>query len=98
MVDIVVAGAGIAGASMEQIAPFTTPEPSEDPLPPTPFVQMINVNLIGVLYTSTLASYYWHSNGKPELDLDCILIMIASNIAYYPMPGFTGYSSSKSEF
>ncbi|KXT12384.1 hypothetical protein AC579_1706 [Pseudocercospora musae] len=94
VVDIVIAGAGIAGTSITQVPPFTG-DNSGDPMPPTSFVDMINVNLTGVLYTATLAAYYWNLQGPPKPEQDNVLIVVASNIAYCPMPGFVGYSASK---
>ncbi|KAF7197844.1 5'-hydroxyaverantin dehydrogenase, partial [Pseudocercospora fuligena] len=55
VVDIVIAGAGIAGASITQVPPFVSAS-SGDPIPPKPSVDMVDVNLTGVLYTATLAA------------------------------------------
>lgn len=93
-IDIVIACAGIAGANMLQDAPFTTPTTSEDPQPPSFQLAMINVDLVGAMYTATLAAHYWQQN-PPAPGADNVLILIASNIAYYASPGFTGYAASK---
>ncbi|EME82579.1 uncharacterized protein MYCFIDRAFT_79018 [Pseudocercospora fijiensis CIRAD86] len=64
-------------------------------MPPKPYVDMINVNLTGLLYTATLAAYYWNLQGPPAPEQDKVFIVVATNIAYCPMPGFVGYSASK---
>ncbi|KAF2169717.1 hypothetical protein M409DRAFT_20132 [Zasmidium cellare ATCC 36951] len=86
-IDIVIACAGISTGPMLQDAPFTTPDDSsEDPAAPKNQIAMINVNLIGAIYTSTLAIDYWRRNQQPTPDNT--LLIVASNIAYFPPPGF----------
>lgn len=95
-VDIVIACAGIAAGTMLQDSPFTASSPSSDPQPPTVQIGIININLIGAMYTATLATHHWQQRPAPEANKrDNVLILVASNVAYYAAPGYTGYAASK---
>lgn len=99
-IDTVVANAGIVGH-----------EKLEQPLgldvanPPRPNLSVINVNLIGVLYTAHLALYYLPRNpGSNSANAKCEpanvhrdrhLLLIGSYASFIPLPGQALYGSSK---
>lgn len=99
-IDTVVANAGIVGH-----------EKLEQPLgldaanPPPPNLSVINVNLIGVLYTAHLALYYLPRNpGSNSANAKCDpanvhrdrhLLLIGSYAGFIPLPGQALYGSSK---
>lgn len=99
-IDTVVANAGIVGH-----------EKLEQPLgldvanPPPPNLSVINVNLIGVLYTAHLALYYLPRNpGSNSANAKCEpadvhrdrhLLLIGSYASFIPLPGQALYGSSK---
>lgn len=67
-----------------------------DPLPPK--WNVIDVNLTGAYFTTCLAVHYFRQTAISEsefLKAEKQLILIASNIAYNPMPLFTNYAASK---
>jgi len=93
-IDIVIACAGVGGVSCLMDTPFNAQDPSKDPEPPRGQLKMIDVNLVGTMHTTTLAAHYWRRRGVHVMD-DNQLIVVASNIAYFPSSGFPGYSASK---
>ena len=95
-IDIVIACAGINGVSFLQDGPFATHEGTEDPPPPS--LNVVNVNLIGSLYTAALAVYYFRKTAKSPDEFakaNKQLTLIASNIAYFPIQLFSTYTASK---
>ena len=93
---MVIACAGLNGISLFQDGPFISHEGSEDPPPPS--LNIINVNLIGALYTACLAVYYFRKTAKSPKQFEKAnkqLIFIASNIAYFPIQLFSTYTASK---
>lgn len=79
---------------MFQEAPFANIDSLGDPLPPISQVAVVNVNLIGPMYTSTLAAFYWQREAK-TVPKDNVLIIVSSNIAYHAMGALPGYTASK---
>ena len=112
-VDIVVANAGIGGADSVFFAdskfrrirgkkdlkgpPLTTCFPVEVEEPEEPKLNVLNVNLVGVLYTVKLALHYFRrqnasNKGEP---LDQVLVLQGSLAGYLDLPGALQYASSK---
>jgi NAD(P)-dependent dehydrogenase (short-subunit alcohol dehydrogenase family) len=85
-IDVVVANAGIAGND-----PLFTLTDSADPEEPD--LKILNVDLIGVLYTAKCAMHYWHFDSRPPED-KCFIIK-SSLAGYLAVPGATQYSVSK---
>lgn len=95
--DIVIACAGLNGVSLFQDGPFAPPQEGDEG-PPPPNLSIINVNLIGALYTACLAVYYFRKTAKSAGQIQKAskqLIFIASNIAYFPIQLFSTYTASK---
>ncbi|MCJ1469886.1 hypothetical protein MMC07_008530 [Pseudocyphellaria aurata] len=101
-IDTVVANAGIAGGKG---VPLERPEGLDAGNPPPPDLSMLNVNLIGVVYTAHLALYWLQRNpesvpANPKCDpvqthRDRHLLLIASIAAFIPIPGLALYGASK---
>jgi len=90
-VDIVVANAGISGADSVFFNDVELEEPEE------PKLNIINVNLIGVLYTIKLALHYFrrqHAQNKGD-PLDQVLVLQGSLAGYLDLPGAIQYTASK---
>ncbi|KAH8803552.1 short chain dehydrogenase reductase [Xylogone sp. PMI_703] len=83
--DIVVANVGIGGAD-----PLFTLEETDEPTKPS--LRIININFIGVVYTSKLAMHYFN---KQDASRDKSLILTSSLAGYVDMVGATQYQSSK---
>lgn len=95
-VDIVIAAAGLNGCSIFHDNTFLHEGQTEDPAPPN--LNVLEVNLTGAYYTACLAVHYFRQTAKSEDDFlkaEKQLVLIASNIAYYPVPLFSNYSASK---
>lgn len=99
-IDTVVANAGITGhGKLEQ------PVGLDVANPPPPNLSVINVNLIGVLYTAHLALYYLALNpGSDSANAKCEpanvhrdrhLLLIGSVAGFMPLPGQALYGASK---
>lgn len=99
-IDTVVANAGISGSgNLEQ------PLGLDVTNPPPPDLSVINVNLIGVLYTAHLALYYLPRNPGSEsanaksdpanVHRDRHLLLIGSVAGFLPLPGLALYGSAK---
>ncbi|KAM6521738.1 hypothetical protein FALCPG4_011444 [Fusarium falciforme] len=86
--DIVVANAGVVGADDL----FTLQEPSSRPKKPN--LRIIEVNLLGVAYTTKLAFHYFRRQPVDDVRDRC-LILISSIAAYADQPGSPQYNSSK---
>ncbi|EXJ81264.1 hypothetical protein A1O3_07554 [Capronia epimyces CBS 606.96] len=90
-VDIVIANAGISGADSVFWNDVEAEEPEE------PKLNVLNVNLTGVLYTTKLALHYFRrqnalNKGEP---LDQVLILQGSLAGYIDLPGALQYAASK---
>lgn len=105
-IDIVVANAGIAGndpvfeqGKMFQIVVgmwckyLTTREDDSDE-PKEPNLKIININLIGVVYTSKLAMHYFGKQAD-HADRDKCLILKSSLAGYLDLLGAPQYNVSK---
>lgn len=90
-IDIVIANAGISGADSIYQNDVDKDEPEE------PRLNVLNVNLTGVLYTVKLALFYFrkqHAANKGEA-LDQNLILQGSLAGYLDLPGAIQYGASK---
>ncbi|KEF63065.1 uncharacterized protein A1O9_01041 [Exophiala aquamarina CBS 119918] len=90
-IDIVIANAGISGADTVFQNELELDEPEE------PRLNILNVNLTGVLYTIKLALFYFrkqHAANKGEA-LDQNLILQGSLAGYLDLPGALQYTASK---
>ncbi|OAL34439.1 hypothetical protein AYO20_06282 [Fonsecaea nubica] len=90
-VDIVIANAGISGADSVFFNNVEAEEPEE------PKLNILNVNLTGVMYTVKLALHYFRrqnalNKGAP---LDQVLILQGSLAGYLDLSGAVQYSASK---
>ncbi|KIX07556.1 uncharacterized protein Z518_02209 [Rhinocladiella mackenziei CBS 650.93] len=90
-VDIVIANAGISGADSVFFNNTEAEEPEE------PKLNVINVNLVGVMYTIKLALHYFRrqnalNKGEP---LDQVLILQGSLAGYLDLAGVVQYASAK---
>lgn len=100
-IDTVVANAGIA----DPVPTFETPRGLDAPNPPPPSLAVIDVNLIGVLYTSHLALFYLAKNPQsapadPGCDPDKTfrdrhLLLISSAAGIVASPFQPLYATSK---
>lgn len=100
-IDAVVANAGIT----EQAMTFQEPVGLDAPEPPKPNFKAIDVNLLGVLYTSHLAMWYLPRNPKSQKanpssapgpnTPDRHLLLIGSVASLAPIPAQTLYAVSK---
>ncbi|EXJ65481.1 hypothetical protein A1O7_01822 [Cladophialophora yegresii CBS 114405] len=90
-VDIVVANAGISGADSVFFNNVDAEEPEE------PKLNIINVNLIGVLYTIKLALHYFRRQNALNKDkpLDQVLVLQGSLAGYLDLAGAVQYIASK---
>ena len=100
-IDAVVANAGIAegNGSLEQ------PVELDAENPPPPNLDIINVNLIGVIYTAHLALYHLPRNpgaapasskcDPGETPRDRQLLLLGSLASFIPLPGVALYGTAK---
>lgn len=89
-VDIVFANAGISGRD----SVFNDQADPETDEPVKPDLSILETNLIGVMYTTKLALYYFAR--KPEgAGRDCCLIMTSSIAGYADHNGAPQYSAAK---
>ncbi|OAG38537.1 hypothetical protein AYO21_07197 [Fonsecaea monophora] len=86
--DIVMANAGVSG--LDDV--FDLDDPSGPPVKPN--LRIVNINLIGVLYTVKLAMHYFRKSPVDE-HRDRCLILQGSTAAYVDQPGTPQYSASK---
>ncbi|KAK5045413.1 hypothetical protein LTR84_009277 [Exophiala bonariae] len=90
-IDIVIANAGISGADEVFVNEVEKDEPTE------PRLNILNVNLTGVLYTIKLALFYFrkqHAENKGQA-LDQNLILQGSLAGYLDLAGALQYTASK---
>lgn len=100
-IDTVVANAGVTDAANQ----IESPEGLDAAEPPPPKLAVINVNLIGVLYTTHLALYYLPRNpNSSPASVDCDpsntprdrhLLLLSSMAGLSGLPGNTLYAASK---
>jgi len=85
-IDIVIANAGIASSD-----PIFTLESTEEPTEPD--LKILNVDLIGMLYTAKCAMHYWQFDSRPAEE-KCFIIK-SSLAGYIDLPAATSYQVSK---
>ncbi|KIW04175.1 uncharacterized protein PV09_04488 [Verruconis gallopava] len=85
-IDVVVANAGISG-----LDPVFTLSDTADPEEPD--LKILNVDLIGVLWTAKCAMHYWQFDSRPPQE-KCFIIK-SSLAGYLAVPAATLYSVSK---
>lgn len=100
-IDTVVANAGIA----EGKRPFTEPIDLDLASPPPPDLSVLDVNLLGVLYSAYLAMWYLPRNpGSSTANPKCVpyethrdrhLVLVSSYAGLMPIPGAPLYGTSK---
>ncbi|KAK9233861.1 hypothetical protein V1525DRAFT_415004 [Lipomyces kononenkoae] len=103
-IDAVVANAGISDLNPT----FNTPKNLDMDEPPKPNMQVIDVNLVGVLYTTHLALFYLPRNpgsqpvdpnkrlgGADQSSRDRHLLLIGSLASLCPIPHQTLYGTAK---
>ncbi|MCJ1479983.1 hypothetical protein MMC06_000137 [Schaereria dolodes] len=100
-IDVVVANAGIADTKME----LENPKNLDLSDPPAPSLDVLSVNLTGVIYTSHLALYYLPRNpdsnpvnakcDPAQTYRDRHLILIGSVASILPLPGQALYGAAK---
>ncbi|KAK4189763.1 putative dehydrogenase [Podospora australis] len=94
-IDGVVAGAGIVDLGNE----FDTPRRLDVDSPPPPPLKVINVNVMGVMYTTHLALYYLPRNGTrsgtDQQTKDRHILLVSSIAGLAPLAGQTEYCASK---
>ncbi|KAL9120145.1 MAG: hypothetical protein Q9187_003303 [Circinaria calcarea] len=100
-IDTVVANAGIADSTLQ----FENPKDLDAADPPPPSLAVLNVNLIGVVYTTHLALYYLPRNpgaaaASPDCDprqthRDRHLLLIGSVASFVFLPGQAQYGAAK---
>lgn len=86
--DVVIANAGVVGADDM----FTLQDPSQPPVKPQ--LKILEINLIGMMYTAKLALHYFRR--QPQIpSRDRCLILKGSIAAYADQPGSPQYNASK---
>jgi NAD(P)-dependent dehydrogenase (short-subunit alcohol dehydrogenase family) len=89
-IDVVCANAGISG--QDQV--FQDNELTPDGDPKEPDLSILNINMVGVMYTAKLALHYFPQQPEGE-GRDRCLILTASLAGYIDMPGTPQYCASK---
>ncbi|EFX06215.1 short chain dehydrogenase reductase [Grosmannia clavigera kw1407] len=87
-VDVVVANAGIVGADDM----FTLDDPSGPPVKPN--LRIVEINLMGTIYTTKLALHYFRRQPETAARDRCLIIK-GSVAAYADQPGSPQYNISK---
>lgn len=100
-IDTVVANAGIVDSTFQ----LENPKDLDTADPPPPNLAVLNVNLIGVVYTTHLALYYLPRNpgaaaASPDCDpartsRDRHLLLIGSIASFVSLPGQAQYGAAK---
>ncbi|KAI6876370.1 hypothetical protein KC316_g18579 [Hortaea werneckii] len=90
--DIVVSCAGLTGPSFFHEPTFHQTSESGDPPPPS--TRLLDVNLTGAMYTTSLAMHYFRQ-AVPPSPADKVLILVGSNVAYNAIPLYSMYAASK---
>ncbi|KAK4155336.1 hypothetical protein C8A00DRAFT_13642 [Chaetomidium leptoderma] len=95
-IDAVVAGAGIVERGTANLFDLPQNLDSTSPSPPPPALQVLAVNLTGVMYTTHLALFYLPLlNPNSRGNKDSHLLLISSIAGLCPLPGQTEYTTSK---
>ncbi|KAH7158004.1 hypothetical protein B0J13DRAFT_185977 [Dactylonectria estremocensis] len=89
-VDVVVPNAGII--QPDQASAFENPEPGPDGRLKRPDTATLEVNIVGVVYTTHLALYHLPRNGSSK---DRCILLIGSVASLMPLAGQTHYAMSK---
>ncbi|EXJ91556.1 hypothetical protein A1O3_00104 [Capronia epimyces CBS 606.96] len=93
-IDIVVANAGISGQD-----PVFVEDPASASVPEKPDLKILNINLIGVMYTIKLALFYFRKQYHAATTLgeksDSTLVLQGSLAGYVDQPGSPQYNASK---
>ena len=93
-IDAVVAGAGIVEMGDAVSGPiFDLPRGLDRDSPPPPRLNVLAVNLTGVMYTTHLALFWLRRNPGPPHDRHILLVSSIAGVA--PLPGQTEYTVSK---
>ncbi|KNG86138.1 hypothetical protein ANOM_005460, partial [Aspergillus nomiae NRRL 13137] len=93
-IDAVIANAGIYGPDILEGAvsrPLIVASRLSEEQPTKPNTSMLNVNLIGVMYTTRLAA--WHFDRQNSID-PCV-ILVSSIMGYIDTQGSSVYSAAK---
>ena len=85
--------AGVAGKDAQSWLEEASKTPDADP--PTPRTTIIDVNLIGLYYSTHLALHYFKQTSKPGDEGSKHLIYISSLAGYIPINGLLDYNASK---
>ena len=85
-IDVVIANAGIYGPDVL--------DGLDDDAPQKPVTKLLDVNLVGVLYTSKLAGWHFHHGTTSESSDQC-LILVSSIMGYIDTQGSSIYSATK---
>ncbi|KIW88202.1 uncharacterized protein Z519_11313 [Cladophialophora bantiana CBS 173.52] len=88
-IDIVVANAGISGP--DDVFSVEGPDTDE---PVKPQLKIVNIDLIGVLYTLKLARHYFMKHSL-DTNYDRCFIVNASLVGFLDVPGIPQYMASK---
>ncbi|KAK3335475.1 hypothetical protein B0T19DRAFT_9674 [Cercophora scortea] len=95
-IDAVVAGAGIVESrNSESGKVFDHPRNLDAESPPPPPLNVLAVNLTGVMYTCHLAIFWLERNGGKVEKRDRHLLLVSSIAGVIPLPGQTEYAASK---
>ncbi|RMY74723.1 hypothetical protein D0863_03070 [Hortaea werneckii] len=90
--DIVVSCAGLTGPSFFHEPTFHQTSESGDPAPPS--TRLLDVNLTGAIYTTSLAMHDFRQ-AVPPSPADKVLVLVGSNVAYNTIPLYSMYTASK---
>ncbi|KAF2095800.1 NAD(P)-binding protein [Rhizodiscina lignyota] len=95
--DIAVLFAGHAGAAIPLVQEViqNSPEPSIDDIPKMPNHSAIDVNLLGVYYSTYLALHYFRLSSPNQSKLKKSLVLISSIMGYIDGTYNTDYNASK---
>ncbi|KIX99561.1 uncharacterized protein Z520_05137 [Fonsecaea multimorphosa CBS 102226] len=88
-IDIVIANAGISGGDSVHFNDLSLDEPEQ------PKLNVLDVNLVGALYTIKLALFYFRKQSSSGPVQDQNLIFTGSTAGYMDFPGAPQYTSSK---
>ncbi|KAL1872010.1 hypothetical protein VTK73DRAFT_1754 [Phialemonium thermophilum] len=88
-IDVVMANAGISEGGVTSAVDLREEEPSE------PRLGVVNVNLIGVIYTVKLAAHYMNKGGQRGAASRGTIVCTASNAGLYPFPTAPLYAATK---
>jgi NAD(P)-dependent dehydrogenase (short-subunit alcohol dehydrogenase family) len=90
-VDIVIANAGIAAEDELNISA----QELDSEVPPKPELRTLNINLIGVFYTTKLALHQFQRQHQTDPKAESVLILQGSLAGYLSLPNVPQYNASK---